>query len=293
MIHLALYWDYCGATVSPTGVKEAEVPDGYRKARPRPSEGSSRRIATSFRNTYEDAFRAAAYDELGLGGTYYLAFRDLPNLLKRYVVGSRAVDFGCGTGRSTRLLSALGFQVVGLDISEEMVAAARTRDPSGDYRVVEDGDFSSLTDRSVDVVLSAFTFDNVPGRERKVELFSGLRRLLRRRGRILNIVSTPEIYTHEWVTFTTRDYVRENALARCGDIVRIVTTECSDSRPVEDILWPDEDYRSVYQEAGLEPERVKRPLATGGEDTTWISETTVAPWSIYVLRRLEVLGSRS
>ena len=35
----------------------------------------------------------------------------------------------------------------------------------------------------------------------------------------VNIVSTPEIYTHEWVTFTTRQFP-ENARARCGDDVQ-------------------------------------------------------------------------
>jgi hypothetical protein len=99
----------------------------------------------------------------------------------------------------------------------------------------------------------------------------------------VNVVSTPEIYTHEWVTFTTRDFP-ENLTARCGDVVRIVTTDYSDRRPVDDILWPDADYRRVYAEAGLDVERVERPLATGDEGVAWVSETTVAPWTIYLLR---------
>ncbi len=236
-----------------------------------------------FRNTYEDGRRAAAYDELGYGGTYHLAFRDLPDLLGEHVMGNRAVDFGCGTGRSTRFLQTLGFQTVGLDISAEMVDIARARDPRGDYRVIRDGDFSSLTEGSTDLVQSAFTFDNIPGRERKVHLFAGLGKLLRPRGRLVSIVSTPEMYTREWVTFSTRDYP-ENASARCGDVVRIVTTDYSDGRPVDDILWPDEDYRAVFREAGLEPERVERPLAKGDEGIPWVSETQFAPWAIYVLR---------
>ena len=236
-----------------------------------------------FENTYEDAVRAAAYDELEFEGTYHLAFRDLPELLRDHAHGDLAVDFGCGTGRSTRLLDALGFRTVGLDISAEMVARARARDPRGDYRVIADGDFSSIRPASVDLVLSAFTFDNIPGRDRKLRLFGGLQRLLRPHGRLVNIVSTPEMYTHEWVTFTTRAYVG-NADARSGEIVRIVTNDYSDRRPVEDILFPDEDYRSVYRDADLELERIEKPLATGDEGIPWITETVVAPWAIYVLR---------
>lgn len=235
-----------------------------------------------FRNTYEDRRRAAAYDELELGGTYHLAFRDLPRLLGEHVSGRRAVDFGCGTGRSTRFLQKLGFVTVGLDISAEMVAIARTRDPASDYRVIADGDFSALGEGGYDLVQAAFTFDNIPDRARRVRLLAGLRRLLAAGGRLVNIVSTPDMYTHEWATFTTRDYP-ENRTARSGEVVRIVTKDYSDGRPVEDILWSHEDYLAVFAEAGLEPLVVERPLATGEEGIAWGSETSVAPWAIYLL----------
>jgi hypothetical protein len=55
----------------------------------------------TFSNVYDDAGRARACAELEFPGTYTLAFRDIPALLQTYVHGSRAVDFGCGTGRST------------------------------------------------------------------------------------------------------------------------------------------------------------------------------------------------
>jgi SAM-dependent methyltransferase len=171
-----------------------------------------RRSAMEFHNTYEDPRRAAAYSELEFGGTYHLAFRDLPRLLRDHIFGQPAVDFGCGTGRSSRFLQQHGFATVGLDISAEMVAIARTRDPAGDYRVIDDGDFAALPAGGYDLVLAAFTFDNIPTYERRVRLFDGLRRLLAVGGRIVNIVSTPEMYTHEWATFTTKDYP-ENQVA--------------------------------------------------------------------------------
>jgi SAM-dependent methyltransferase len=237
-----------------------------------------------FRNTYEDPRRAAAYDELELGGTYRLVFDNLPSLLEGQAKGTRALDFGCGTGRSTRFLQNLGFVTSGVDISEEMVAIARQRDPEGSYWVIDDGDFQKLPADGFDLVQSAFTFDNIPGFHRRVRLFRGLGSLLAKGGTLVNIVSTPEIYTHEWVTFSTKDYP-ENRAARCGDVVRIVTTDYSDARPVEDIVWPHEDYLRVYREAGLELVRVERPLATGAEGISWRSETRVAPWAIYLLTR--------
>lgn len=236
-----------------------------------------------FRNAYADALRAAAYDQLAFPGTYQLAFRDLPGLLREHVQGRRALDFGCGTGRSSRWLQGLGFVVTGVDIAEEMVALARGHDPAGDYRVIADGDFCALPRGGYDLVLSAFTFDNIPTPGRKVRLMRGLRDLLAPRGRLVNIVSTPEIYTHEWASFTTGAFP-ENRTARPGDVVRIVTTDHPDHRPVEDIVWPDADYRETYRQAGLAPVLVQRPLARGDEPIRWVSETTVAPWAIYVLK---------
>ncbi len=239
-----------------------------------------------FHNTYEDKRRAAAYNELEFGGTYDLVFRNLPNLLKQHTKGTRAVDFGCGTGRSTRFLQRLGYSTIGLDISDEMVTIARQRDPIGTYHVIEDGNFQELPAGGFDLVQSAFTFDNIPGFDQKVRLFRGLGNLLDKDGTLANIVATPEIYTHEWVTFSTRDYP-ENRHARCGNIVRIVTTQYSDSRPVEDIFWPHEDYLRVYRKSGLEVVQTERPLAVGNEGVVWKSETKVAPWAIYLLKRCD------
>jgi ubiquinone/menaquinone biosynthesis C-methylase UbiE len=234
-------------------------------------------------NCYEDANRANAYATLEFANTYYLAFRDLPQILSAHVTGSRALDFGCGTGRSTRVLRKLGFDVTGVDISEEMLRIARTTDPSGDYRLVSKDNLEQIDVGVFDLVLCAFPFDNVPG-GMKANIFRHLRRLLVSKGTIVNLVSSPEIYTHEWASFTTKDFP-ENALARSGDVVRIVVTDHRDRRPVEDILWTDESYRTVYRDAGLEVVQVFEPLAQGVEPYSWVSETKIAPWVIYILRR--------
>jgi hypothetical protein len=119
---------------------------------------------------------------------------------------------------------------------------------------------------------------------RKVALFRQLRDLLAPQGRIINLVSDPEIYTHEWASFSTRDFP-ENRFAKSGDKVRIIITDTDDKRPVEDIVWSDEDYRIVYGQAGLEVISMQSPLAKESEPYRWVSETRIAPWVIYVLRR--------
>lgn len=239
---------------------------------------------TPFKNAYEDARFADAYSRLAFPGTYYLAYRDLPAIIAEYVTGRRALDFGCGAGRSTRFLRQLGFEVVGIDISTDMLERARAIDPSGDYRLIPDGDLGLVGGRPFDLILSAFTFDNVPTMTRKVALFRGLSRLLAPQGRLINLVSSPEIYTHEWTSFSTAAYP-QNRHARSGDIVLIVNTAIADSRPVDDVLWTDDAYREVFEKSGVSIVKTYRPLAKDDEPYPWVNETRIAPWVIYVLER--------
>jgi ubiquinone/menaquinone biosynthesis C-methylase UbiE len=239
---------------------------------------------TDFTNVYDDATRAEAYDKLEFPGTYYLAYRDLPAIFEKHATGRAALDFGCGTGRSTRFLKRHGFDAVGVDISEEMVRRARERDAEGDYRVVADGDLASLPPNAFDLALAAFTFDNIPTETLKTSLFAQLGRVINARGRIVALVSSPEIYTHEWASFTTKDFP-ENARAKAGDTVKIIMTDVEDRRPVEDVVWPEADYRRVFAAAGLAVVDVHRPLGLASEPFAWVSETTVAPWTIYTLRK--------
>jgi trans-aconitate methyltransferase len=173
-------------------------------------------------------------------------------------------------------LQRLGYATTGIDISAEMIGFAQQHDPQGNYRLIEDGSFQTLPEGGFDLVQSAFAFDNISGHERRLGIFQGLRNLLDVNGILVNIVSTPEIYTNEWVTFSTRDFPG-NKDAKSGDVVEIITTDYSDARPVEDVLWTHEDYLQLFSEAGLEVVCVERPLAAGDEGIDWKSETKIAP----------------
>lgn len=244
---------------------------------------------SGFVNAYEDARRAEAYAKSEFAGTYYLAYRDLPAIIGKHARGKTALDFGCGTGRSTRFLQKLGLEAIGVDISNAMIRKAREAHPEGPYRLIRDGDFSQIQDQSFDLILSAFTFDNIPTMKKKVGLFKKLGGLLSRHGKLINLVSSLDIYINEWASFSTRDFP-ENRFAKSGDIVRIITTDLDDRRPVEDILWSDESYREVYKKAGLKLIKSYKPLATGIESYRWVSEIQVAPWVIYVLKKRGTIG---
>ena len=117
---------------------------------------------------------------------------------------------------------------------------------------------------------------------KKKNLLMRLANLLNRDGKIINIVSSPDMYTHEWASFSTLDY-SENKYAKTGDIVPIITTDIEDKRPCYDILCTDKDYRKIYNESGLKIKKTYNPIAKGDEPYRWINETRIAPWVIYLL----------
>jgi SAM-dependent methyltransferase len=242
-------------------------------------------VTDDFPNVYADPVRAGSYAELGFPATYHLAFRDLPHLLDDHVSGTRALDFGCGAGRSSRFLKKLGYDVTGVDISGHMVDRARAADPAGDYRLLDERGLDGMDGGDFDLILCAFTFDNVV-QEMKATLCASLASKLGPRGRLVNLVSAVEIYLHEWASFSTKDFPG-NRTARTGDPVHIVMLDVEDRRPVNDILCTDDAYRTIYAGSGLTLLETHRPMALPTEPFAWVSETRVSPWAIYVLARTD------
>ena len=87
--------------------------------------------------------------------------------------GAVVADVGCGTGISTRLFATRGFEVVGIDPNESMLARAGTSDVS--RFLVGEAAATGLADQSIDLVISgqAFHWFDIP---RALEEF---RRILR------------------------------------------------------------------------------------------------------------------
>jgi ubiquinone/menaquinone biosynthesis C-methylase UbiE len=84
--------------------------------------------------------------------------------------GRLTLDVGCGEGRVSRDLQALGHRVVGVDQSPTMVAAARDADPEGEY-LEADAAALPFTDGSADLAIafmSLMDLDDMPGGVREL-----------------------------------------------------------------------------------------------------------------------------
>ena len=72
---------------------------------------------TGFAQVYDTFMDNVPYDEWG---------EYLVSLLKKYGVEDGLVlDMGCGTGAMTRYLDAHGYDMTGIDVSEEMLTIAK------------------------------------------------------------------------------------------------------------------------------------------------------------------------
>jgi SAM-dependent methyltransferase len=95
------------------------------------------------------------YDLLYRDKDYAAEARYVRDLVARHRPNARSfLDLGCGTGRHARLLAEHGYEVSGVDLSEEMLKVARASAPElhfthGDVRSVRLG-------RKFDVVASLF-----------------------------------------------------------------------------------------------------------------------------------------
>nr|WP_253762921.1 class I SAM-dependent methyltransferase [Ruegeria sp. HKCCD4884] len=220
---------------------------------------------------------AQDYEKVGLCGTDWLAYRDLPELIRVFSKGETAIDFGCGSGKSTRLLKEVGLTVTGLDISASQLTLAISADPSGDYRLIDEGSQKlPLTD--VAIVVSVFVFMEFGNKEAMVDAAQAIRNSLAKDGVFIMVVTTREFYSGDWLTLNTK--FPENDQVISGGRVKAEFTDLEFS--LTDYFWTHEDYVRVLEHAGFNHIVRHLPLGETGDGLPWKDETSTAPFAVYI-----------
>ena len=228
-------------------------------------------------NDYRES--AKHYALRGISGTDSLAFREVAERVRVLRLSGKALDLGCGSGRSTRFLKALGFQTIGVDVSESMVAQARQLDPDGTYLTYSPGDRLPLDEASFDVIFSSWVVLELGSREYLRRYFREAARVLESGGKGFIVTNTAEFYRHRWVSCEV-DFPENQAPLRSGQPVK--ARLIPEGVTVTDVFWSDRDYREAMAASGLTVAHALYPKASPSEPH-WLDETRIAPWVVYEL----------
>ena len=224
---------------------------------------------------------AQNYNKLGIEGSYYIAFRDIPWLLSKFVKGNTAIDYGCGTGRSTLFLKSLGFNVVGVDISDSMLCKARINIPDNDFFKIESAHIP-FPDSSVDLVFSSFVFMEVSNIDEIKRILCEMKRVLKRQGSVMFVVACVEDPQLDFLSFSynfTENYGKING----GDTLKLFIKK--ENITLYDYNWKYDDYVTALNESGLRLSYCHKPLGQDNDPYHWESESSHDYYHIFIAQK--------
>jgi SAM-dependent methyltransferase len=126
----------------------------------------------------------AGYDEQMR--TSALAAADVAFCERAFPAPGRLLDLGCGTGRLCSHFATKGYDCVGADLSDEMLAKARESAPTATFIKANLVELSGLPERSFDYAACLFsTLGMVRGAENRAKVLANAFRFLKPGGRFV------------------------------------------------------------------------------------------------------------
>ncbi len=222
---------------------------------------------------------APEYTQFGIEGTPYLGFRDIPELLQKYGNEKKALDYGCGAGRSTRFLKSLGFDTVGVDISHAMLEQARLKDEVGEYHHIQSAQIP-FEDESFDLIFSNYVFLETPSLDEMEKILFEMKRVLKQDGFLIIVTGSTERCQGNWVS-TSYDFPENKRTLHSGDTITLLIR--GTSVILHDYYWTEQDYEQAFNHVGLRMREILKPLGRDDDPIEWLDEKTIAPFLIYGL----------
>lgn len=169
------------------------------------------------------------------------------------------LDAGCGTGYLTDKLERMGADVVGVDLSSEMISTARQHYPDHDFRVDDCSSLSTVDDGEMDVVVSNYVLMDTPDLPAAIR---AIFRVLRPKGIAVVVFSHPcfpqssaRVNADETISYDWQHSYYAESQQQDAPWKHFKT----------DFIWyhrPLETYWKEFQAAGFQVEAMREPRIT-------------------------------
>ncbi len=226
--------------------------------------------------------QSALYTQTHQAPHRYLAYKDIPMIIRQFVKGKKALDYGAGTGASSSFLHNLGFDVIGMDISSSMLEKARMSFPDIEFYNFQSQGFAN----SFDLVFSSFVLFEISSINDIVQYLNRAFSFLKNGGIFVGITGSEHLYApfRNWTTFDAN--FAENKELRSGDIARLLLKH--PRMEFSDYYWKETDYTYCFEKSGLEILQIHHPLGSIGDPQSWKDELSYSPFTIFVAKKPDI-----
>ncbi|PLK48575.1 class I SAM-dependent methyltransferase [Uliginosibacterium sp. TH139] len=157
---------------------------------------------------------------------------------------SKVLDYSCGTGSVANYLSEMGFQVIGVDPSAEMIFQAKKKYRGIDFRC---GDVKSLADvRGCALALCNYdSLNHVESKEILEEVFRKIFLTLKDGGAFVFDVNTSIGHFERWkgVFCASNEEFYFSARGRYDQMVNLATYDCVTFKKFDGLEWRRNDFK--------------------------------------------------
>ena len=216
---------------------------------------------------------AEQYSQYGIKNTVYLAYRDVPMLMSEFLNVDlsdkyNALDFGCGTGISTRLLKRISqnAHIEGVDISSDMLRFAVQKDKSGRYTKVKSNKLPNPSS-SLDFVFSSFAFLDMQSKKDIKVVLSEIRRVLKPDGVFILVTASEEMFNPKFKWLSLDNQFDQNKTVASGQIAKVKVKNTNIT--FYDYYWTEKDYEDLFKANGLRLVLKHKPLGNKSDKITW------------------------
>lgn len=226
---------------------------------------------TPFKYTKEEA---NLYKNLGLANTTYeIGYRHVAKCLGN-INNKKVLDFGCGAGRSSEMLSNMGASVVGVDHSQEMLdEASRTQNTDITFTKI-DGSLP-FEENSFDAAISIAVFIEIRTKDKMLEICKDIYRCLKPNSKFVILTGNSTSYPQKFRSFENHapQGIKPGEMVEC----KIITDK--GSFIIEDTYWEEQDYIDVLKNAAFSSVTCDYPMVESPED--WeTDENRMSPFLI-------------